>query len=92
MQDFANWAFGPDGFPCLQVLASGDFSHEDRFAATRTVWCRDRVSNNKEWRPIEPGDVAEQELIAVNMDMLSACAVSPLFYEEGIEDRFPGLF
>ncbi|KAJ6020264.1 hypothetical protein N7522_000339 [Penicillium canescens] len=28
---FAEWAFGPDGLPALQVLAFGDFSHGDRY-------------------------------------------------------------
>ncbi|KAJ5775836.1 uncharacterized protein N7511_000847 [Penicillium nucicola] len=28
---FADWAFGPDGLPALQVLAFGDFSHGDRY-------------------------------------------------------------
>lgn len=30
---FADWAFGPSGFPNLQVLAFGDFSHEDRYSS-----------------------------------------------------------
>ena len=29
--DFAQWAFGPDGLPHLQVLAVGDFSYDGRF-------------------------------------------------------------
>ena len=28
---FAIWAFGPQGLPSLQVLAYGDFSHQDRY-------------------------------------------------------------
>ena len=28
---FAEWAFGPSGLPALQVLAFGDFSHNDRY-------------------------------------------------------------
>ncbi|CAG8064698.1 unnamed protein product [Penicillium salamii] len=28
---FAEWAFGPLGIPSLQVLALGDFSHEERY-------------------------------------------------------------
>ncbi|KAJ6033836.1 hypothetical protein N7460_000247 [Penicillium canescens] len=28
---FAEWAFGPCGIPSLQVLAFGDFSHEERY-------------------------------------------------------------
>ena len=93
LEAFANWAFGPDGFPRLQVLASGDFSHGNRFADTRTLWCREtRASRGeKTWRTVEPSDIAENELIDANMDMLSACPVSPLFYEYGRGDLFPGI-
>jgi len=28
---FAEWAFGPTGFPALQVLAFGDFSHQYQY-------------------------------------------------------------
>lgn len=30
---FAEWAFGPSGLPNLQILAFGDFSHEDRYSS-----------------------------------------------------------
>ena len=90
---FANWVFGSDGFPHLQVLASGDFSHGNRFIDTHRLWCRKtRGSRRKQtWRPVEPNDIAENELIAANMDMMSACAVSPLFYSYGRGDLFPGI-
>lgn len=32
---FATWAFGPEGIPSLEVLALGDFSHDDRYEAQR---------------------------------------------------------
>lgn len=85
LEDFADWTFGPNGFPCLQVLTSGDFSHGDRFADTRTLWCRNYTSPQVELyrRPIERDDIAEHELVDSNMDMLSACPVSPLFYKYG---------
>ena len=28
--EFADWAFGPDGLPKLDILAYGDFSHRGR--------------------------------------------------------------
>ena len=34
LKQFADWAFGPRGFPSLQVLASGDFSFGERWAHT----------------------------------------------------------
>ncbi len=93
LEAFANWAFGPDGFPRLQVLASGDFSYGNRFADTHTLWCRKTRGprSKKTWRTVEQGDVAENELIDANMDMLSACPVSPLFYRYGRGDVFPGI-
>lgn len=93
LEAFATWAFGSDGFPCLQVLASGDFSHSNRFANTQTLWCRNtRDSKSKKiWRAVEQSDVAENELIDANMDLMSACPVSPLFYGYGRGDVFPGI-
>ena len=93
LEAFANWAFGPDGFPRLQVLASGDFSYGDRFADTHTLWCRESGGSRskKTWRTVEQSDIAENELINANMDMLSACPVSPLFYKYGRGDAFPGI-
>lgn len=93
LEAFANWAFGPDGFPCLRVLASGDFSYGNRFAGSRTLWCRETRGSTMRanWRPVERKDVLENELVDANMDMLSACPVSPLYYSYGREDKFPGI-
>lgn len=98
LEAFADWAFGPDGFPCLQVLASGDFSYGNRFAGTQTLWCRNTCSSRsrktrsrKTWRAVEESDIAEKELIDANMDMMSACPVSPLFYKYGSGHVFPGI-
>ena len=93
MKAFADWAFGSDGFPNLKILASGDFSYGDRFADGRTLWCRknDHSTKKRPWRKVKNSDVAENELIEANMDMLSACPVSPLFYNWGDPGSFPGL-
>ena len=93
LEAFANWAFGPDGFPCLQVLASGDFSYGNRFADTHTLWCRKSrgSGSDKTWRIVEQSDIAENELIDANMDMMSACPVSPLFYRYDQGHVFPGI-
>jgi hypothetical protein len=37
---FADWAFGPDGLPALQVLAFGDFSHGDRYRSQQFLMRR----------------------------------------------------
>lgn len=93
LEAFANWAFGPGGFPGLRVLASGDFSHGNRFADSHTLWCRETGGSTRrsKWRPIERKDFLDNELIDANMDMLSACPVSPLYYSYGRGDRFPGI-
>lgn len=93
LEAFANWAFGPHGFPRLQVLASGDFSYGGRFADTQKLWCRETGSSlsTRTWRTVEQSDIAENELIDANMDLLSAYPVSPLFYKYGREDKFPGI-
>ena len=93
LEDFANWAFGPHGFPGLKVLASGDFSHGRRFADTHTLWCRETTgsTSGRMWRFVVQSDIAENELINANMDMLSACPVSPLFYYYGRKGEFPGM-
>ena len=90
---FADWAFSRDGFPRLQILASGDFSYGDRFASSQTLWCRKAgaSSGQRPWRTVEKGDTPELELIDDNMDMLSACPVSPLFYRYGRGNAFPGI-
>jgi hypothetical protein len=38
--DFANWAFGPQGIPSLQVLAVGDFSYNGLFEKHNNLFCR----------------------------------------------------
>ena len=38
--NFAAWAFGPNGFHALQVLAYGDFSYGNRCAQQNTLLCR----------------------------------------------------
>ena len=90
---FADWAFGHDGFPNLQVLASGDFSHGNRFADTRTLWCRSKCSlgDSRAWRKIDHCDIIENKLVDANMDMLSACEVQPLFLLDTTEFEFPGI-
>lgn len=93
LEAFADWAFGLDGFPSLRVLASGDFSHGNRFAGSRMLWCRKTRGSTRgaTWRAVERKDVLENELIDANMDMLSACPVSPLYYSYGRGDKFPGI-
>ena len=61
MKAFADWAFGPDGFPNLKILPSGGFSYGNRFADGRTLWCRKNEHSTKKrpWGKVENSDVAE---------------------------------
>jgi hypothetical protein len=85
---FSNWAFGPQGFPNLQVLAYGDFSYDGRFSQYNTLMCRDtswsipgnltsRQQETKvlDWtfRRLKKSDVALWELVKENADFLGAC-------------------
>jgi hypothetical protein len=74
---FANWAFGLDGLPSLQVLAFGDFSYDGRFQFYNHVFCRHAWSfrtpdTNREltltFRPI-----SLWFLIHDNRDFLESC-------------------
>ena len=49
LADFAEWAFGPTGFPNLLVLAYGDFSHQGRFRWTNLLFCRNSVESCGEY-------------------------------------------
>lgn len=93
LEAFADWAFGPDGFPRLQVLASGDFSYGNRFADAHALWCRETGASRgkRTWRAVTESDFAANELVDANMDMMSACPVSPLFYQYGTGEEFPGI-
>ena len=44
MQCFAQWAFGPNGLPDLQILAFGDFSHNGRYEEHTALLCRDEAA------------------------------------------------
>lgn len=79
---FANWAFGLNGLPSLQVLAFGDFSYDGRFQSHVHVFCRHAWSfrtpdMNKaltlSFRPIRDTDRELWSLIHDNRDFLESC-------------------
>lgn len=67
--DFAQWAFGADGLPKLQVMAYGDFSFGGRFAKHNVIFCRSPDG----YRQLTRKDVPAWDLLQKNMDMLTAC-------------------
>lgn len=80
---FANWAFGLDGLPSLQVLAFGDFSYNGRFqfyynhVFCRHTWSFRTPDMNMElaltFRPIRETDKELWCLIHDNRDFLQSC-------------------
>jgi hypothetical protein len=87
--EFANWAFGPDGLPTLQVLAFGDFSYDGRFNDIHNyLFCRhtwsirnpeNSISQPEEdelilkFRLVRENDRELWDLIDRNIDFLGAC-------------------
>ncbi|OQD77348.1 hypothetical protein PENANT_c113G11397 [Penicillium antarcticum] len=48
--EFAEWVFGPTGLPKLQVLAFGDFSHNDRFQKQQFLTRRRYHENEQRYK------------------------------------------
>ncbi|KAH8650229.1 hypothetical protein BGZ60DRAFT_569554 [Tricladium varicosporioides] len=95
LRKFANWAFGPDGLPMLEVLAFGDFSHDGRFHNHNRFYCRHtrsiRTPGNVTlqqsehervltFRPIRKND-KEWDLIDRNKKFLEACPTNSIIYD-----------
>ena len=84
--EFADWAFGADGLPNLQILASGDFSYQGLYAYESLILCKTKGATNaddkkRNFRPLgdKDSDPDIWEFIRENMDMLAACPVDPIF-------------
>ena len=77
---WAQWAFGPEGFPGLQVLAHGDFSYDGYYDKYNTLLCRDGNS----YKELTLADVRYWDLVRENMDVLGTCAFDELIVGRGI--------
>ena len=76
LSKFADWAFGPSGFPELKVLAYGDFSRHGQFARYNWLLCRSLAActeGGRWFRVLQPSDHELWRLVHANLDMLSAC-------------------
>jgi hypothetical protein len=90
---FANWAFGPEGFPVLDILAFGDFSYQGRFSKYNLLLCRDKSSSSPAnphsarkgtaltFRKVRKNDRALWDLLKRNSDFLEACPTDPILYD-----------
>ncbi|KAF2669618.1 hypothetical protein BT63DRAFT_479411 [Microthyrium microscopicum] len=88
--EFANWAFGPNGIPSLQILAYGDFSFDGRYNGKNLLLCRhqtDRIdaakANRDDYRHMERKDWVLWNLLEKHANALSACPVDPLMENVG---------
>jgi hypothetical protein len=87
---FANWAFGPGGFPVLEILAFGDFSYQGRFSRDTLLLCRDKSSGSLTdpystedvteltFRNMRKTDGALWDLLKRNADFLEACPIDSI--------------
>jgi hypothetical protein len=84
IDSFADWAFGPGGFPELLVLAYGDFAFRDIHKSDNVLYCRNNVASEEEgarlncYKILEPADEALWDWVQGNMDALSACSYKSL--------------
>jgi len=81
---FAHWAFGPEGFPVLEILAFGDFFYQGRFSRYTFLLCRDTSSTSPAnpdpiqqgttltFRNMRKNDRALWDLLNRNTDFLEA--------------------
>jgi hypothetical protein len=89
---FAQWAFGPEGFPVLQILAFGDLSYQGRFARHNVLLCRntptsdtdlglhqrDRAACKPTFRRMTKKDITLWDLINDYSRVLNACPTDPI--------------
>jgi hypothetical protein len=83
LAEFAEWAFGPTGFPNLAAIAYGDFSHGQRFKWSQVRLCRSSSlmtdgsvtsSPARPYRVVSPSEFRSVfDQIEGAKEMLSAC-------------------
>jgi hypothetical protein len=86
LHDFAQWAFGPTGFPSLRVIAFGDFSYEGRFPLDNLFLCRNimsaQLSQNADagsnFHQLTREDPMWKDLLNKYYDFLQACPDRPI--------------
>jgi hypothetical protein len=89
LHNFAQWAFGPRGFPSLRVIAFGDFSCEGRYTWNNVLLCRndEPVQSGRQevagqtFRHLADNDRSLWDLLDKYSNVLEACPTNPLFEE-----------
>lgn len=82
LDEFAQWAFGPDGLRSLQILAFGDFSCNEQYPKVNSLFCRNNCSITKEtgsptrnYRFVTKSDRSLMEFLRECYDFGRACPV-----------------
>lgn len=74
---FADWVFGPNGFPQLLVFAYGDFAFSKSCRDYNVLYCRNDSVGMKEsdsaYKVLTHANKELWDWVMVNMDFLSAC-------------------
>jgi hypothetical protein len=77
--EFAEWIFGPEGFPSMKVLAAGDFSHRARSSETNVILCRREEpaptggTHGRFYRFVKKSDTMLWSLLDKYSNVLAAC-------------------
>jgi hypothetical protein len=76
VRDFAEWAFGPDGLPELQLFAYGDFSCPGLFDEYNALFCRAEASGSSltSSEPVVPFSGPLWSVVESQMEALGSCA------------------
>lgn len=79
--EFAQWAFGKNGFPSLQLLVYGDLSYGGRRHSRYKVFlCRDSTHEGN-YRRLLKSTKLVRSLLHQYGDFLQACPSDLLFYD-----------
>jgi hypothetical protein len=86
---FANWVFGPDGIPALDILAYGDFSFQGRQPNVLFGRPQDMIADEEgaasspgpKFHVVTPQDTRLWDLVQDNLDFLEACPEDYLLHQ-----------
>lgn len=92
VDNFAQWAFGPDGLPALEILAYGDFSFQGR--RPNILFCRSLdilmdgqsdtsspIPSTTPFRVMTAREAKSCDLVQDNLDFLEACPEDILLHQ-----------
>lgn len=89
LHDFAHWAFGPDGFQSLRVLAFGDFSYSGRYRHGNVLLCKNLEQHRtcqgitgQNFRHLSKDDVLQWNYVEKYSNLLDACPTDLLFHTD----------